>query len=396
MPSIDYELLKELAVLGAARRPALRPQGPRSGGGTESMHFALPNGKPSSINDGVALDARETRALLGVRLQLVPDKWTAYARVDLQGGASALFSLVGEGQSGEKWQQNQAGDVSPATVIAGWIAALNLDAAFINAFNGGLAAAVPGDTSMLTLTFDTPQRLYWLRTGAATGDVSLGVDARTVLWRVWGLPVWHSTGAPQWQLLDRGRLRVGSGANDYRWMCTHGMQRVYVEVVAADGTYVPMVGPAVVEYSTEPEDTALEAAANAMLAIDGEELLFPAGWFDNRDVVHFGQRNLTGTTAVPLPLPGDVVPPVRLPAFHLVVRNNDTETLYLLRGDGSVGMGASGDGLGDPPVTASLYEVAPGALAEFGPFGHIDKPWTLYRAVAGTLDCDVEFLLVED
>ena len=234
---LSYELMKDLTVLSAGRSPALSPQ---------EGWIHTPNGPPiysalaSANTDGI--DVRDNiRARVGVRLRRDPAWIRSWLRCDTADAGQQYGAVITPHPF--VTVAGTAGD--PTATIAALKVAVDANAAFttigvatqiLSSYPAILEYAVPG-----------PQMAeMWSGYSGALGNSasapyqSLMTEARSCHWRIWGRLLGH----PHWQALG---TFSSWGPADYVDLNCSAFERIYVEVVWADGSVIALVGPCEVD-----------------------------------------------------------------------------------------------------------------------------------------------------
>lgn len=254
---IAYDLMLLLAVQGKAREPILRTSG----------FILAPNGAPSNVNAGVdvSVGGGTLLAQVGLRLQRSPSSFRSWYRVDNAGGGDygVQFGTVADGF---KVSVPDAG--TPPATAAALLAALEADANF--AAIGGTVAVNASNSSLLELS--TTSRVG-VRVGVngleGSPNASAVCEATFCRWRLWALFKHKTTGGDyrQWAVVG-APMRRSDEPLRLQPESTAGIERLAVEVLAADGAVLPIIGPAPREdYTTALRDDAAKMFDNADAAV---------------------------------------------------------------------------------------------------------------------------------
>ncbi len=257
MTEISYAHIKSLAVLRAARAPVIYPL---------SWVFTGTSTAPSSESDGIDTEGA-LFSWVGVRLQKTGQR-RALLRLDDLDLAQFYGPTFLPSQKAREAVLVQ-GAASHAFTLSALAAALLAH----DDFDG--QAQLLDETSILEFSDDTPWA-YRLD-GAEDGDgnvqalapnQSLVCEASQCIWRPWGyfeeLGVWAPLTPPQTANTPVSLVQLP----------TAGLSRIYVQVLHADGSVLPLAGPCLVEGM---EDVRLADAKTKMAQAEVDFLDFPTG-----------------------------------------------------------------------------------------------------------------------
>lgn len=267
--ALTWDLLQEIAVLRAGRSPVVGPHQIDGGAAaTGAWVFEGATPAPTLATDGI--DTRDKiSALMGVRLRQSAAVRRAWLRVDNADVGELYGCAFGAGSDihDTKTVAGVAGD--PAATVAALKALLDADADFANW--QGTASLVAGQANVLLYEFGTPTPIFInAATQAVSPFQSLAAEASQCVWRVWGMPIGTTLWAP---LLD---LTFGTFDTpvDLRPIDCRGFDRLYLQVVRADGAVLPLQG---VRVRDDRRDTALTDSAALLEQADDTDLFsFPA------------------------------------------------------------------------------------------------------------------------
>jgi len=298
---VGYQLIQELSILSQGRSPILQPQA-----WVHNLDRTSRSIIPLST-DGIDVSSA-IRAMVGVRLNKVPGEYRGWLKVHAaSAGVPYGVNFFGTGVGGLTISGASSSVIQ--TIID------NILADFVANFTWGSAAQVT-DEDIIEWIFDGrayPEHMppydppdLFIGAGtlideivsnasglAGTGFASMVAEATSCTWRLWGIPL----GREEYELISNSWTTSASpfGVKD---VCCSGYTRLFVEVVSADGSVLPFVGPC------ERDDLSEQLISTAATSWDlAETELYT---FDNANFGRLRPNPYYGAT-----LQGAKAPPIR-------------------------------------------------------------------------------------
>jgi hypothetical protein len=294
MAAISWELIKDIAVRKAGRTPVPLPQ--------SWVHFPIDLVRPIIPNkdtDGIEVTDAIV-AKVGVRLNKVAGEFRGWLKVHTaSAGVPYGVQYFGTGAGSQQITGASAADVQ--TIID------NVLADFVASFTWGSASQVDGE-DLIEWLIDEASNKYrppydppdWFKGPAVTlideirsdgagmattANQSMVCEATECTWRVWGIPL----GMDEFELIDGNVYTSFSPYGVVDIPCA-GYTKLFVEVINADGSVLPFVGPG------QRDDLADQLLASALTSWgQAENALYT---FDN---ANFGRIVPTARPAFTVP-----------------------------------------------------------------------------------------------
>jgi hypothetical protein len=231
MATIGYDLLRELAVRSQLRDPEW---------GAQSVVNAASSvpGPPSALTDGVSVvDA--VVCLVALVLRSDVSTQTSVVTVGVVDVSSTYtIDLTPHGEALQNYTYAAGGGDTADDIAAG----LATDILTGSDFEAVASTDGSGTVTITRVDADAQQPYALTLSATATGTLTETHDASWAQWRWWGL----LTDRTEWvEIRNEANPQAGQTMvnNRVERILCGGFSRIFIEVMAGDGTSTPLVGP---------------------------------------------------------------------------------------------------------------------------------------------------------